>query len=166
MMGAEKAKKLAILGMAAAAAMILSYVESLIPTGIQGFKIGLANIFTVGVLYLYGWRSAAAVSAVRCTLTALLFGSVLSFCYSAAGAALSLAVMTGLRRFDRFSHVGVSVCGGVAHNAAQTAVALFVTGVDEIAYLLPLLCVCGTVSGAFIGIATGIFIKRIEKAVK
>ena len=158
----KETKKIAILGMAAAAAMILSYVESFFSLGIPGLKIGLPNIFIVCILYLYGVWDAAAVSAVRCVLTAFLFGSMMSFWYSIAGAILSLTVMALLRRTDRFSPVAVSVAGGVSHNLAQIAVAIAVTGTEQIAYYLPVLVLSGIAAGTVIGIAAGIVVKRVR----
>lgn len=157
-------KKTAILGAATAAAMILSYVESLFSFGIPGLKIGLPNIFIVCILYMYGTASAATVSAVRCVLTALLFGSVMSFWYSIAGAVLSLTVMAVLKKLDKFSTVGVSIAGGVSHNAAQIMVAIAVTGIKQIGYYLPVLIIGGTVAGAVIGIVAAAVTKKSAAA--
>lgn len=160
----ETAKKTAIVGMAASATMILSYVESFFYLGIPGLKIGLPNVFIVCILYLYGIRSAAAVSLVRCILTAVLFGSVMSLWYSLAGASLSLTLMWLMKRSDKFSPMGVSIVGGVSHNAAQLAVAVAVTGVRQIGYYyLPLLTFGGVVAGAVVGIAAGALTERVKK---
>ena len=61
-----KTRKIAYLGMLMALALVLSYVESLIPfaVGIPGVKLGLTNIVTVIMLYiaapmafgLYVWK--------------------------------------------------------------------------------------------------------------
>lgn len=159
----KKIKKLALLGMCCAAAMILSYVESFVSFGVPGLKAGLPNIITVFLMYKYGWKEAAAVSLVRCVLTALLFGSVMSLAYSIAGGVLSIAVMAVLKRIDRFSPLGVSVAGGITHNAGQIIVAIAVTGVEEIAYYMPVLAVGGTLAGLIIGIAGAVMIKRFDK---
>ena len=102
------------------------------------------------------------LAAVKVALTALLFGSFVSLAYSAAGAALSLTLMLLLKKSGRFSPVGVSVAGGVAHNLGQilTAVAFF--GRAEIAYYLPVLVVSGTMSGIFIGLCGGIAVNRVK----
>ena len=49
-------KKTAQLGVYIALAMILSYVESLIPFsfGVPGIKLGLTNVVTVIMMYTYG----------------------------------------------------------------------------------------------------------------
>ena len=158
-----KTKKLALLGMCCAAAMILSYVESFISFGVPGLKVGLPNIVMVFLLYRLGWKETAAVSLLRCVLTSLLFGTVMSLAYSIAGAVLSLTVMTLLKKLDKFSEVGVSIAGGITHNAGQIAVAIAVTGVEEIAYYMPVLAVGGTLAGLVIGVAGAMIIKRLKK---
>ena len=100
---------------------------------------------------------------VRCTLTTLLFGSILSLWYSVAGAALSLAVMLLLKKTDRFSPLGVSIAGGVSHNAAQLAVAVAVTGVKELGWYMPVLAVAGTLAGIIVGTAAALMLKKLEK---
>lgn len=104
-------RALCVLGMTVAAAMMLSYAESFIHFGLAGIKPGLANIFVIFILYRMGAGYAAAVSLVRCTLTALLFGSILSLWYSAAGAALSLAVMLLLKKNGQVFSAGRKHCG-------------------------------------------------------
>ena len=60
-------KSVAYLGVFLALAMILSYVEAILPfaIGIPGVKLGLANLVTVLMLYLIGWREALCVSVLR-----------------------------------------------------------------------------------------------------
>ena len=58
----QKTQTTALLGLCTAAAMILSYVESFIPSITPGLKIGLPNVVIVFVLYRLGWPAAAAVS--------------------------------------------------------------------------------------------------------
>lgn len=156
---------LCLLSMSVAAAMILSYVESFVHLGIPGVKPGLPNIFIIFVLYRIGAPQAAVVSLVRCILTALLFGSVMSLWYSLAGAALSLALMALLRRTGVFSSMGVSVAGAVSHNAAQIAVAVLVTGVGQIVSYLPVLCISGVIAGIIVGVCAGVLIKRVPDTV-
>ncbi|MBQ8475378.1 MAG: Gx transporter family protein [Clostridia bacterium] len=158
----SKTKKIALVGVAAAAAMVLSYVESLVPLPIYGVKIGLANIVTVFLMYKLNSVTALGVSMVRVLLTALLFGSVMSLWYSLAGALFSFGVMALMKKIDAFSTVGVSIAGGVAHNMAQIAVAVLITGVGAIVYYLPTLIVGGIAAGIVVGIAGSITVKRVK----
>ena len=157
----QKTQTTALLGLCTAAAMILSYVESFIPSITPGLKIGLPNVVIVFVLYRFGWPAAAAVSLVRVGLVSILFGNVMSLAYGLAGAALSLLVMTLLCQAHFFSVVGVSVAGGVSHNAAQIAVAATVMRTTQIVYYRPILIIGGTLAGIVIGLAGGMLISRL-----
>lgn len=152
----KKTKRLVLLAMLTAVAMILSYVESLLPSvGIPGVKMGLANIAVIFALFRFGWKEAAALSLVRVVLVSLLFGSVGAMLYSLAGAVLSLAVMALLRRIDRFSTVGISVAGGVAHNAGQILMAMLILQTKQLLGYLPVLAVSGIAGGVLTGACCG-----------
>ena len=150
--------------MLTALAMVLSYLESLLPgVGIPGVKLGLANVAVMFALYRMGFLAAVAVSLVRVVTVSLLFGSIPALAYSLAGAALSLGVMVLLKRSGGFTCVGVSVAGGAAHNVGQILMALIIMGTKSIMWYLPVLLFSGTVSGILIGAAAGILLKRLEK---
>ena len=160
----KKTKRLVLLAMLTAVAMILSYVESLLPSvDIPGVKMGLANIAVIFALFRFGWKEAAALSLVRVVLVSLLFGSVGAMLYSLAGAVLSLAVMALLRRIDRFSTVGISVAGGVAHNAGQILMAMLILQTKQLLGYLPVLAVSGIAGGVLTGLAAALLIRRITE---
>ena len=154
----------ATLAMLVAVAMLLSYIEHLIPSPvpIPGVKIGLANIATVFALYVLGRRYAVAVTVLRVALSSLLFGNPVGLLYAISGAALALVGMCALKGVPIFSAVGVSVIGGVLHNTGQVIAAAFVleTAGLMITYL-PLLLVFGTVAGVLVGVASGLLVRRI-----
>ena len=155
-------KKLTALALLTTTAMILSYVESLLPSvGVPGVKLGLANIAVIFALFRLGGKSALAVSLVRVFMVTMLFGSMSALLYSLAGAALSLGVMALLRRTDRFSYVGVSVAGGVAHNAGQILMAMLLLGTARLAYYYPVLVISGVAGGIFTGLAAALLIRRV-----
>ena len=158
-------RQLVTLSVLIAVAMILSYVESMIPAfvSVPGVKIGLSNIATVFALYALGWPYAICVSVVRVFLSALLFGNFVSLIYSISGAALALLAMILLKKLDRFSSVGVSVVGGICHNAGQIIAACIVMETAAIAvYIIPLI-VSGTIAGIVIGLIAGNLVERIKK---
>ena len=160
-----KVKNVATLGLCVALAMIMSYIESLFPLNfaVPGIKMGLANIVIIFLLYRMGFGTACAVSLIRVFLVSLLFGNVMMMAYSIAGAVLSLGLMFLLKKSGKFSVVGVSIAGGVAHNAGQIIMAIILLGAKQIAYYLPVLAVTGTVTGVLIGIAASIVIKRVKR---
>ena len=157
-------KKTAFLGMCTALALILAYVEVLLPpllSAVPGIKMGLPNIILIFLLYRHGPLTTAAVSLTRVLLVTLLFGNAMSLVYSLAGAILSLAVMTLLRRLDFLSAVGVSVAGGVMHNVGQILMAMLLLGTAELGYYLIVLAVTGTIAGVLIGLCGSVLIRRI-----
>lgn len=147
-----------------ALAMVLSWLESLItlPGLLPGMKVGLTNLVVVFALYRLSFRDAAAVSLVRVLLVSMTFGNAYSFAYSLAGAVLSLPVMAVLKKLDIFSIVGVSIAGGVCHNAGQLLVAVAVLGTARLGWYLPLLLISGTLAGAVIGTAGGMVVRRVK----
>lgn len=161
----KKTKRIALLGLTVALAMIMSYIEVLFPLNfaVPGIKMGLANIVIVFVLYRMSLIDAVTVSLVRVFLVSLLFGNFMSLAYSLAGAVLSLALMVLLKKTEKFSVVGVSVAGGVMHNAGQILMAVILMGTVQIAYYLPVLVITGTVTGVLIGLVSALVINRVKK---
>lgn len=158
-----KKSRVAFLGLFTAFAMILSFVESQIPTfvAIPGIKLGLPNIAIIIILYRFGWKEASIISLLRVLLTSLLFGTVLSMLYSIAGAVLSLVVMILLKKI--LSTVTISVVGGVFHNVGQIAVAILVTETQQLLFYLPVLIISGVIAGIVVGLVAATAVSKIEK---
>lgn len=154
----------AYFGVFTALALILSYVETLIPVqfGIPGIKLGLANLVVVIVLYKTDWKEALLLSVSRVLLAGFIFGSLFSIIYSLAGGVLSLLVMAAFVRSERFGVAGVSMAGGVAHNIGQLATAMIAVSTYQVGYYLPVLLIAGLVTGAVIGLAADAVLKRIR----
>ena len=159
-----KASKLALLSLFCAVAMIMSYVEALIPLPLPfGIKGGLPNIIIVFILYRFGAKEAIVVSLIRVVLVSLLFGNAMSLAYSFAGAVLSIFLMVVLKKTGWFSTIGVSVAGGIFHNTGQILVACLILNTIEISSILPLLTITGTVAGILVGICGHLVIKKFPK---
>lgn len=154
--------RLAKMGLLLALGMILSYVEALFPIApsMPGVKIGLANMLVVLLLYSYGWKYGTIYQLSRILLTAILFGNLFSCVYSLAGAALSMAVMIGLKKADFLDMAGISMAGGIAHNIGQLLIAYFVVQNTAIGWYMPVLLITGAVSGYVIGFISEILLKR------
>ena len=164
----ERIRKLTLLGLCASVALLLSYVEAMIPpifSAIPGIKMGLPNVAIIFVLYRYGLRDAALVSTVRLIIVAMLFGTVTTFIYSLTGAVLSLLVMAILKKLNFLSTIGVSVAGGVCHNVGQILVAMILLSTAEIGYYMIVLAFTGTIAGVLIGLAGAFLLKRFPKKI-
>lgn len=149
----NRTQKLTLLGCDLALALVLSYVESLIPItiGLPGVKLGLANLAILLILYLYDTKSAIVIDILRVVLVAFLFGNFSSMLYSMAGAGLSFILMIGMKKMN-FEKWTVSIGGGIAHNVGQLLLARIVLQSQGIWLNLPWLIIAGCVTGAVIGV--------------
>jgi len=160
-----KSKQISRYALLVALAMVLSWLESLVPVSaaVPGMKLGLTNLVVIFALYRMRPEDAAMISLVRVLLVSFTFGNAYAFAYSLAGAVLSLIIMWGLKKSDRFSTVGVSIAGGVGHNLGQILVAALVLETDRIFFYLPVLMVSGIAAGVCIGLLGGIITERLKK---
>lgn len=149
-----QSRKVAYYGLFAALAILMGYVEMLIPVPIPipGVKLGLANVIIIIMMYFMDTKSAFFVSLIRVILSGLLFAGFAGLLYSLAGAMCSFAVMALLKKTGKFSIAGVSIAGGIFHNVGQIVVASLVVQNVKMAYYLPFLLVSGVVTGLLIGI--------------
>jgi heptaprenyl diphosphate synthase len=154
-----------MLGVFTAMAMVLSYVEAILPInfGIPGMKLGLANLITVIILYKVDFKCALTVSVLRIVLSGFLFGNLFSIVYSLSGGLLSLFAMTLAKKIKLFSVCGVSILGGVMHNVGQLIVAVIILESFNLTYYLPMLLVSGLITGMLIGVISGELIKRTRE---
>ncbi len=157
-------KRIATDGLLLALALILSFIDSLIPMPIPvaGIKLGLANLAVMAALCLLGPGAAAAVSLVRLLLSLFIFGNASAFLFSLFGASLSLAGMILLRRTGRFGIPGVSMAGAVLHNLGQLTAAGLLTGTAAVVSYLPVLLAAGTVTG----LANGLVLAGVLRILK
>ena len=85
-------------------AVILSYIETFIPTvGIPGAKLGLANFAVIMVMYAVGNKEAFFINVIRIIIIGLFFGNMFSICFSIAGALVSFIGMVLLKSTKRIS---------------------------------------------------------------
>lgn len=154
--------KTAYFGVFTSLALILSYVETLIPIsfGIPGIKLGLANLVIVIVLYTYGGKEAFLLSVTRILLSGFLFGNLSMILYSMSGGIFSLAIMVLLCKTGGFSIQGVSIAGGVFHNIGQLLLAMMIVETYQVGYYFPVLLISGLVTGLLIGIVSREVLKR------
>ena len=145
-------------------AMVLSYLESRIPTfvAIPGIKVGLANIAVIFALYKFGIKEAVTISLVRVFLISLLFGTPVSLIYSLSGATLSLSCMLLLKTLTPLTEVGVSVAGGIMHNVGQIIAASILLSTNVVVYYLPFLILSGTIAGIAVGVVSALLVKRVN----
>lgn len=139
-------------------ALALSYIEVVIPLGailpLPGFKLGLANILVMILVWRVSAADGAVVSFLRVVIMGLLFGTPISMLFSAGGALLSFLTQLLLKRFsgNAISFIGISVLSASAHNVGQLICAGAVFDFRVVITYLPLLLVASVIFGTISGI--------------
>ncbi len=155
-------KRICILSMLLAMAIVLNMVETLIPIFIPGVKLGLANIIILIMLYEFKPTEALIVNLLRIIIVGLIRSTLLSptFLMSLTGGILSYLLMLLFSRGKIFSPIGVSVLGAVGHTVGQIVIANILLDTTAIVYYLPLKALLTVFTGVFSGILARAYLKR------
>ncbi len=147
-------KKISTMGILTSFALILSYLERMLPpiVPVPGVKLGLSNLVILIVIYLLGNKYGFYLTIFKCTAVAILFGGISSFLYSITGGMFSFCFMYMFKKLNIFSIVGISIVGGVAHNLGQIIMAIVIISNTKLLYYFPMLIFSGIIAGIGIGI--------------
>lgn len=159
------------------AALMLSYLEHLLPLGaltfLPGFKPGFANAVTLLAFSLLSPLDALAVSLLRVGITGVLFGSWTSLFFSFCGACMAfLALLLARLLLRRCSYLGVSVLCAAAHNTGQVLAAGAVMAVPShnaeafpvlLTTVLPYLLPSAVLFGILTGFILNLLVPRLER---
>lgn len=148
-------KKITFLSFMLAISIILSVVDSFIPTNIPGVKLGLANVVILIVLYMFSIKDAILINILRVYIASLLRGTILTmgFLMSLSGAFLSLLVMIILKIIlKNKALVFVSVIGAIFHSVGQILVGVLYLESLNVFYYLPILVLISIATGLVMGI--------------
>lgn len=183
-------RQMVFVAMLVCLAMVLSYIERLLPLSftIPGIKLGLANLVVLTGIYILSFRQALVLVVLKCVMTAWIFGSFSAFLYSVVGTLLSFLVMEALVNFGElwrgrltekeaaqtvqvgrggsWGTIVVSVVGAVFHNIGQILAAAVIVHSGKVFYYLPVLLVAGVLTGLLIGFgvrATLPYVKTLKE---
>ena len=161
-----KNKKLTVLSLLTAVALIIFIVEAQIPAlvPIPGVKLGLANIITIFTVWVISPRDAIAVLLARIFLGAVFAGNFSTIFYSMGGGALAILTTIGLKHILQENQLWIAGClGAIAHSIGQMAVALLITQTYTLIIYLPVMLVCSIITGVFTGLCAQILVKRSKQ---
>ena len=159
----DAAFRVSLCGLLLALMLVLGYVESLVPVGIPGLKLGLSNGVLIFAVYMLDLPAAWILMGLKVLLSGLLFSGVSAMMYALAGGALSLALMSLLSRIRRLPPTAVSMAGGLAHNVGQVVMAMLVLHSPRaILGYMGLLMLVGLVCGALTGIAATAVMRHLR----
>lgn len=166
MVDIEHARRLARVSLLCACALVLSYLETMIPlpVAVPGIKLGLANVAVVVALYTLDVKSAAAVALVKVFASGFLFGSPMMLAYSLGGTALAFIGMVALAAVPGVGLVPVSMLAAVLHNVGQLGVAAMALQTPAVFINLGVLGVAACVTGGITGAVAEGALAGIEQA--
>lgn len=164
-----RVRRLAQSALLAAVALTIFVLEAQIPLPlpVPGLKLGLCNIVTLFALCRLGRGWSLAIVLTRIVLGNFAVGQVMAMLYALAGGLLSFCVMALLfRRLGQSLLWVTGAFGGIAHNLGQMAVAVLVTSTPALLAYLPVLLLCGILTGAFTGLCARLLCERLPNTMK
>jgi len=146
-----KTKDLTIMAILTALAMVLGWVERMIPLELliplPGVKLGLANTVTMFSLYWLNLPATMLILTARCLLGGLFSGNMTALAFSLTGGVISMLVMAAAKHSRHLSVWGVSVLGAAGHNCGQILIAMILMHSGAVLGYLPYLLLIGTACG-------------------
>ena len=164
-----KTRKLVTIAILSSIAIVLSILESFIPLGIPGVKLGLANALTLVALFLYSKKEAALILIIRIFLVGLIYSGILSisFFLSLSGGIFSLIIMLLIYNIKKESIYLFSIMGSIFHAIGEFLMALIYIKDSSIIYYLPLMITlsipCGFITAFIASQALRIFKVEVFK---
>ena len=119
----SKTRKIVFLSLLIGIGLILSYLESILPSFVllPGFKIGFSQIAVLLAFILFSIKEATIVSIGKTFLGALINGTFLSYIFliSMAGMIVALLFLIISQKL-KFSIYGKSIFSAIGHNIGQS----------------------------------------------
>lgn len=150
--------------------IVLSIVESSVSILIfafPGFKLGLANIATMVVVFTLGRESGAVVAITRVVLVGLIYSGLFtpSFWISITGGILALLVLLALKG-TKLSLMTISVLSSLMHMVGQIIAAIIVVNTTTLLYYLPIMILISIPTGLVTGYLALNIINRFGKKIE
>ena len=166
MQGESKTRRLTLMALLTAVALIIFTVEAQLPpqAPIPGIKLGLANIITVYAMFRLGTRDTLCILLCRIFMGSIFSGQMMTLFFSLSGGLLCFLVMLGMRKLVTEDQIWrCSVIGAVAHNVGQVLAAMWISGTASMIVYLPVLLISGVLAGLFTGFCAQFLLKRLGK---
>ena len=146
----KSTQKLVRMALLLAIALVINYLESLVPLPLPlpGVKLGLANCVGLMVLACFDKKDYVVFNVLKVLMVALIrtgFGT--AFFISAAGTFLSTTMVLIVYRWTKTSIYGLSVVGALFHSLGQVLMVMLIySNVYMISYL-PVLEIISVATG-------------------
>lgn len=161
----NKTRRMVMLAMLFATAVVLSIVEGMLPQPIPvpGVRFGLSNIVVMYAVFFLNAKDALMIAVLKAFFGMLTRGAVAGL-LSLSGGVFSVCIMVILLWIfkEKGSYLLYSMCGALAHNIGQfAAISLLYTSMSMI-YYLPVLLISGVVAGS----VTSVLLKTVLPLLK
>lgn len=148
----------------AAATLLASTLEYLIPKPLPFLRLGLANLPLLIVLDVFNWQAYFALLLLKAIGQGFVSGTLFSYLFfiSLAGTLSSGLVMKGIKSLFRgkVSLVGCSLAGAFASNLAQLQVSAWIVYGATIWVAAPLMLSIGMITSLVLGLFAEIYLQK------
>ena len=147
-------KKVSVIGLFTAMALLLSCIENMLPfrTGIPGIKLGIANLIIVIAFYFLPSGEVLSISLLRVFFLSVFSGSPFTAVFSLTGAIASFLAMYISYRRNSFPPDEITIIGDATHNLTQLLISALLLNPPASLWYSPLLLLSGTVTGLINGL--------------
>lgn len=167
-------KKLTMIAILLSMALVLSIVESFIPFGLPGVKLGLANLIILLSIYYFGFWIPLAIDIIRVFVASIATGTFLGmgFVMSLTGALTSFLLMYVFVKFLKcFTSVGASIIGAYTHALAQIFIGVIYLNSWGVFYYFPVMATVALITGTINGVIVEVllnnsYLNRVVEAAK
>lgn len=159
-------KKTILLAVLIALSCVLSYFDSyicsLISFGLVRYKLGLANVVIMVILYNYDFKSAIFAVVIKSLIVGLFFGATgfITFVISLFGSLLSIIGMYIFKKMLVKSNFTpfIGLIGGFLHPIGQIIGAIIIYGFKAFfassLITAPIMLILGIITGLIVGFTT------------
>lgn len=162
----KKTNKMVKISLLLAIALIINFLESLVPLPLPlpGVKLGLANCVGLVVLYLYTEKDYVTFNILKVFMVALLrtgFGT--AFFIGLSGTLLATVFTLIVYKLTKASIYGLSVIGAVFHALGQVIMVIILySNIYMINYLV-ILEITSVISGVLTAFIASITLQKLPK---
>ncbi len=156
---------------AAALSVLETWLPPIVP--IPAVRVGLGNIVTLLLLNIGGvWkvRDVLCVALLRCVISGLVTGSVMSMVFGLVGGTAALLAMSAVRALSAADKREAllpfqGIAGAILHIFGQLLTAALFYGTWTVFTYAPILLASAIIGGAFTGLVTKLFLSKAPKKV-
>lgn len=161
-------KKTAFLGMMAALALVLSFLEGMLIPDIPflpvGAKPGLSNVVTMFVASTMGFPGAICITFIKGVFALITRGATAAFMSLSGGILSTVVLCLVIKLKDKlFSFIGIGIICAVMHNMGQLMAAMVLSGTYSLINYAKYLLVFSLITGSVTGFMLTVLMPRVEK---